>query len=132
MQDCNTKLFATFETAIQWEDLKKMFVSSCQHHWWKVLKRWNYSGHKDRRLVDIPLENLSLKKYVEGYKPDSYMYDLYGVCNHLGIVGGGHYTANVKNASNKWYNYNDLILKEIKKENVVTNEAYCLFFRKKK
>tara|TARA_Y100000389_G_scaffold177636_1_gene190094 strand:- start:1757 stop:2791 length:1035 start_codon:yes stop_codon:yes gene_type:complete len=96
------------------------------------LKRWNYSGHKDRRLVDVPLENVSLNKYVEGYNPDSYIYDLYGVCNHQGMTGGGHYTANVKNASDIWYNCNDLIIKEIKKENVVTNEAYCLFFRKKK
>ena len=57
------------------------------------------------------------------------MYDLYAVCNHSGVTQGGHYTANVKNANEKWYNYNDTYVTAIKKENAVTAKAYCLFFR---
>ena len=35
-------------------------------------------------LIDFPLENLDLSEYVKGYHSDSYKYDLYGVCNHVG------------------------------------------------
>lgn len=96
------------------------------------LKRWNYSGNKDNRLVDIPITDLKLEKYVKGYNPSSYVYDLYGICNHHGIVGGGHYTATIKDASNKWFNCNDLIINEINLEKVIQRDAYCLFYRKKK
>lgn len=36
------------------------------------------------------------------------LYDLYGVSNHFGGLGGGHYTASVKNPINdSWYYMND-------------------------
>lgn len=96
------------------------------------LKRWNYTGKKDQRLVTVPLENLDLTQYIKGYNPRSYIYDLYGVCNHHG--GGplsGHYTANVKNADGQWYNFNDMSISKIDGDKVVNVHAYCLFFRKK-
>ena len=40
---------------------------------------------------------------MEGYNPNSYKYDLYGVCNHMGTSRGGHYTAFVKANSGQWY-----------------------------
>ena len=43
---------------------------------------------------------------------------------------GGHYTAYVKNANNKWYLFNDTHVKEIKEDRVVTPAAYCFFYRK--
>ena len=93
------------------------------------LKRWDFRGRKDQRLVNIPFE-LDLTNYVKGYNKDSYHYNLYAICNHSGGSGGGHYTATVKNANGKWYNFNDLNTREIPKEKVVTNQAYCLFYRK--
>ena len=71
------------------------------------IKRFSSLNHKNQILLDFPLENLNLSEYVIGYNKDSYIYDLYGVCNHSGSVQGGHYTAFVKNANNKWYHYND-------------------------
>ena len=34
------------------------------------------------------------------------VYDLVAVSNHVGYLGGGHYTACAKNGG-KWYNFND-------------------------
>lgn len=96
------------------------------------LKRWNINGRKTNQLITTPLTNIDLSKYVIGYKQKSYIYDLYAVSNHSGGSQGGHYTANIKNANNKWYEFNDTMVKEIQNENhIITSKAYCLFYRKK-
>ena len=94
------------------------------------LKRWNYLGRKDQRQVECNLDMLDLRKYVHGYNKSSYVYSLYGICNHSGGAMGGHYTANVKVKNNKWYNFNDTFVREIASNTVVTPQAYCLFYRK--
>ena len=96
------------------------------------LKRFNNNNRKINTLVNYPIDNLDLKKYILGYDKDSHIYDLYGVCNHSGMTLGGHYFAYVKNANNKWYCFNDTVVKEVNISDVVTNKAYCLFYRKKK
>ena len=68
------------------------------------IKRFNTSTttmKKNQIMIDFPLENLDLSKYIIGYDKTSYIYDLYGVCNHSGSLLGGHYTAFVKNMNNK-------------------------------
>jgi len=98
-----------------------------------ILKRFNNNNNKNKELIDFPINNLDLSKYVTGYERNSYKYDLYGVCNHSGGTMGGHYTASIKNANDTWYLYNDT------RVNVITNldklktpYAYCFFYRKKK
>jgi ubiquitin C-terminal hydrolase len=96
------------------------------------LKRFNYRNQKNQILIDFPLENLDLSKYVIGYKKNSYTYELYGVCNHSGGVLGGHYTAYVKTSTKKWYHINDTNVTHIKdSKSIITPQAYCLFYRKK-
>lgn len=98
------------------------------------LKRINAVNHnnKNQILVDFPLTDLDLSKYVIGYKKESYIYDLYGICNHSGGTFGGHYTAFVKNANGKWYHFNDTNVHEVKNnEEMITPRAYCFFYRKK-
>jgi len=96
-------------------------------------KRFNFKNQKNQILINFPLDNLDLSKYVVGYKKNSYKYDLYGVCNHSGSSLGGHYTAYVKNANNKWYHFNDKLVTELKnRDSIVSTKAYCLFYRKKK
>jgi ubiquitin C-terminal hydrolase len=98
------------------------------------LKRINALNHnnKNQILVDFPLTDLDLSKYVIGYKKDSYVYDLYGICNHSGGTFGGHYTAFVKNANGKWYHFNDTFVNEVTNTNdLITPRAYCFFYRKK-
>lgn len=95
------------------------------------LKRWNYDGNKDNRLVNVPLENMDLTNYVKGYNQAEFVYDLYGICNHHGGVLGGHYTANVKTIDGVWYGFNDASVTKLDIGNIVSVNAYCLFFRKK-
>lgn len=122
------------ENTNQKENVKK------QYSFWKfpkiiviILKRFSMDGtNKITDLIDFPLENLDLSKYVKGYHSDSYKYDLYGVCNHVGNVSGGHYTAFVKNSQNVWNHFNDNQVEKLEKsELVVSPLAYCLFYRKK-
>jgi ubiquitin carboxyl-terminal hydrolase 8 len=97
-------------------------------------KRFNSRNQKNQILITFPFENLDLSNYVIGYKKNSYIYDLYGVCNHSGNVLGGHYTSYVKNANNKWYHFNDTIISEIPDNSlssIISPRAYCLFYRKK-
>lgn len=95
------------------------------------IKRFNFMNRKNQIMVDFPLENLNLSKYVIGYDKDSYIYDLYGVCNHSGSVMGGHYTSFVKNANGKWYHFNDTNVSEVNlPQQIITPKAYCFFYRK--
>ena len=81
-------------------------------------------------MVDFPLD-LNLEKYVYGYNANTATYQLYGVCNHYGNVQNGHYTAFVKNLSNEWLHFNDESVRPISSANVITPNAYILFYRKK-
>jgi ubiquitin C-terminal hydrolase len=96
------------------------------------IKRFSNHHKKNQILLTFPLENLDLSEYVIGYKKESYIYDLYGICNHSGGTQGGHYTAFIKNANGKWYHFNDTFVTEVKRlEELITPKAYCFFYRKK-
>ena len=96
------------------------------------LNRYNNSNRKLQSLVVSPLNNLDLNKYVIGYGGiENNSYELIGTANHSGNVNGGHYTANIKNLNDKWYNFNDQIINEIPEEKVVNVSTYYLFYRKK-
>jgi ubiquitin C-terminal hydrolase len=97
------------------------------------LKRFNSRNMKNQLLVSFPLDNFDLSEYVVGYKKNTYIYELYGVCNHSGSVLGGHYTSYVKNANNKWYHFNDTSVTEVSLiSSIISPKAYTLFYRKKK
>jgi ubiquitin C-terminal hydrolase len=100
-----------------------------------VLKRFDMNARgyvrKIQVPVDVPCNRADFSKYVHGYNPASYVYDLFGVCNHHGgSAMGGHYTATIKNANGKWYACNDTLVKEVPLESSVSNLPYCLFYRK--
>jgi len=97
------------------------------------VKRFNSNNKKNQILIDFPLTNLDLSKYMIGYKTDKCVYDLYGICNHSGSALGGHYTSFIKNANGKWYHFNDTIINEVTVlENLISPKAYCFFYRKRK
>jgi ubiquitin C-terminal hydrolase len=98
-----------------------------------ALQRFSPDGlHKMSNQIEFPINDLDLSPYVRGYNANNYMYDLFGVCNHVGNVSGGHYTAFVKNSENGWVHYNDNIVEKVQNPNVVISPmAYCLFYRKK-
>ena len=101
------------------------------------LKRVQYTERGPAKItipVEIPLQNLDLSAFVRGYKRDSYIYDLYAVCNHHGNFSkSGHYTATIKSADDIWYNFNDETVKQtdLKGDTITSNIPYCLFYRKR-
>jgi len=99
-----------------------------------TLKRFSPDGERKlQTLVDFPLENLDLSKYIKGYKASANVFDLFGVCNHMGGVMGGHYTSYVKNGLGQWNHYNDTSIDVVSDlSRIVSPTAYCLFYRKKK
>ena len=98
-----------------------------------TLKRFGNNNRKDQKYIDFPLEGLDMSKYVIGYDKNTYVYDLYGICNHSGNVMGGHYTAFIKNANNSWYLYNDTNVIEVGNLGALKSpKAYCFFYRKQK
>ena len=98
-----------------------------------TLNRFSIDGTKRvNNVIDFPINNLDLTKYACGYNPESYKYDLYGICNHMGGVSGGHYTAFVRNYKDQWIHYDDEkheIIDDL--SCLVSSNAYCLFYRKK-
>jgi ubiquitin C-terminal hydrolase len=85
-------------------------------------------------FVKFPLNNLNLRKYKKGYI-DIYdehdaIYNLYGVANHYGTIHGGHYTAFVKIKSGQWVHFDDKYSTFINDNDVITSNAYCLFYVK--
>lgn len=75
------------------------------------LKRFSSSGWRRDKLdvlVDFPIEGLDLtSRVIQKEDGKAEIYDLIGVDDHYGGLGGGHYTAYAKNfVDGRWYNYN--------------------------
>ncbi|CAD8054281.1 unnamed protein product [Paramecium sonneborni] len=78
---------------------------------------------------ELNLNNYVLSK--QAGDNQNYIYDLYGVDNHYGGIGGGHYTAYAYNSVlNKWIDYNDSNARTTS-SNVVSEAAYLLFYRRR-
>ena len=58
------------------------------------------------------------------------MYDLYGVVNHQGVLGGGHYYSFVK-ANGMWLCFNDDQVTAASEASVVSQNAYILFYQRR-
>ena len=97
-----------------------------------TLKRFSNDGKKDSRYIDFPINELNLSKYISGYDSNKYVYDLYGIANHIGNSGNsGHYTSFVKVANGEWWHFNDRKKDKIKEQDIKTHYAYCFFYRKR-
>lgn len=98
-----------------------------------LLKRFNHNRRKNRKLITFP-KVIDFKKHI--FCPElienntDSIYSLYAVCNHIGELNGGHYYANCK-LNNNWYRYDDSNVQQIQFSNVVSSDAYMLFYIKK-
>jgi len=90
------------------------------------LKR--FSGRqKLSSTVTFPLSGFSLSRYTDSVSSSSY--NCYAISNHSGTLYSGHYTAYAKHPqSGQWHLYNDSRVSKCSSSNVITNEAYLLFF----
>lgn len=98
------------------------------------LKRFQYSRFfRDKISTNVlfPIEGLSLADYTVGPDKDA-VYDLFAVSNHMGGVGGGHYTAYALNQdSGKWFEFNDRRVSEVSVDRIGGSQSYVLFYRKR-
>eukprot|EP01017_Pseudomicrothorax_dubius_P008518 TRINITY_DN12810_c0_g2_i4.p1 TRINITY_DN12810_c0_g2~~TRINITY_DN12810_c0_g2_i4.p1 ORF type:complete len:190 (-),score=17.48 TRINITY_DN12810_c0_g2_i4:80-649(-) len=96
--------------------------------------RYRSSAKKLATQVRFPIVGLDMSKYVLGRAPDErLLYDLFAVTHHSGSTGGGHYTASCMNShTKKWYVFNDSRVIPIgNEEDIVSNTAYVLFYRRR-
>ena len=120
-QDVNKKLLFWSLPNVMIIDIKRFITSMTG------------KSKKNQQFIEIPINDVNFSKYVEGYGKEGYIYDLYAICNHHGNIDGGHYSATIRNANGKWYNFNDTQVTEILiNDNIISgNTPYCLFYRKK-
>ncbi len=96
------------------------------------LKRFIYNiklRAKITTLVQFPINGLDITRYITGNNNQRHIYNLYAVVNHSGGMNGGHYYAYCKNGGS-WYNFNDSQIQQINENQLVTNNAYILFYKK--
>ncbi|XP_076366129.1 ubiquitin carboxyl-terminal hydrolase 31-like [Tachypleus tridentatus] len=63
--------------------------------------------------------------------PDDNVYELYAVCNHHGNMQSGHYTGYCRNpVDGKWYMFDDTKVTVIQESEIVTPDAYILFYQR--
>jgi len=99
------------------------------------LKRFSYTRSlRDKldTLVEFPAHGLDMTPYVINRNHPPAAYDLIGVCNHYGGLGGGHYTAYAKNKDDgRWYYFDDSSVSEATEEQVCSKAAYVLFYSRR-
>lgn len=102
---------------------------------------WGHSQKIDT-FVEFPLDGLDMTPFcppasVGGASVDPPLYDLFAVCNHYGRMGFGHYSAFARDwlpdneLSEQWISYDDDSILPVEAEEVRTNAAYVLFYRRR-
>ncbi|CAH1783519.1 unnamed protein product, partial [Owenia fusiformis] len=96
------------------------------------LKRFNYNRYwrdKIDALVEFPVRGLQMKNLLINKDHGPALYDLIGVVNHYGGMGGGHYTAYGLNSNDKqWHHFDDSSVSSVDEDGVVTRAAYVLVY----
>ena len=100
------------------------------------LKRFNYNRYfrdKIDAYVDCPLRDLDLSQFaLNSSEKSKAQYDLIGVSNHMGGLGGGHYTAHARNVHDrKWHTFDDSWVSEVSEDNVISKSAYVLIYQQR-
>ncbi|RWS28203.1 Ubiquitin carboxyl-terminal hydrolase 20-like protein [Leptotrombidium deliense] len=103
------------------------------------LKRFRHEllySSKISSHVTFPLEGLDMAPYMakgqgSNYSNNVTVYDLVAVICHHGTVASGHYTTYALNTINEtWYEFDDQYVTAVDPQQVLSCEAYVLFYRK--
>ena len=99
------------------------------------LKRFRHDfafSTKISSKVTFPLVDLDMSPWLhKDCLSQETRYDLTGVVCHHGTAGGGHYTAYALNPNNEeWYEFDDATVTRVEPAQVLSAEAYVLFYRK--
>ena len=88
-------------------------------------------------LVKFPIQGFDIGQILVGKNQNltSTVYDLFAVSNHMGGLGGGHYTAYVKAMDGVWWLMNDGVATKVEKQDeesqIVSSNAYVLFYKRR-
>jgi ubiquitin carboxyl-terminal hydrolase 2/21 len=83
------------------------------------LKRFTKTGEKINTPVSYPLTDFTICNKT---------YSLYAINNHTGDVSGGHYFSYVLQ-NGVWYEFNDKYVRLVNQANIVSPNAYILFYK---
>lgn len=141
MDDCLEHFFK--EETIEWrcekcknnvEAIKKLDLWSSPEILIIHLKRFAFNLKyqkwiKHNTLIDYPVSDFDLSSFRIGPEQCD-IYDLVAVSNHMGSMDRGHYTA-FGHRGSKWYHFDDDVVSEVKKEELVSPSGYILFYQRK-
>ncbi|QLQ78805.1 hypothetical protein HG537_0B01530 [Torulaspora globosa] len=97
------------------------------------LKRFESQRSFSDKIDDVvyfPIEGLDMSEYIVERDSKGSIYDLIAVDNHYGGIGGGHYTAYVKQGD-KWYYFDDSRVTETDPQHSIAGSAYLLFYMRR-
>ncbi|XP_053658360.1 ubiquitin carboxyl-terminal hydrolase Usp2-like isoform X2 [Anopheles marshallii] len=98
------------------------------------LKRFSETRFsKLTNTVEFPTKKreLNLQPYASEDISGPVYYSLYGISNHIGSTAGGHYVAVCKHPTiQEWNEFNDNYVSETSEGNLVTSNAYVLFYER--
>ena len=98
------------------------------------MKRFHYSTWRKEKLttkIEFPVNGLDLSSFAGVSKHESVkkgIYNLYGICHHMGSLSGGHYVADVKGDDGKWYHCDDSIVSSLHSPQASSSSVYLLFY----
>jgi ubiquitin carboxyl-terminal hydrolase 20/33 len=114
----------------------------------KRFRHDSYFSSKISDLIDFPTE-LNMRPFLQSTNkpeppkemnmedpkgtPSSHLYDLIGVVEHLGSLGGGHYVSYVRrpDMGGKFFCFDDSSVHSVSTAEMENVEAYVLFYRKR-
>lgn len=119
--------------------LKKIELWTCPPVLVIQLKRFGVNKYsKDNRMVNYPLDDLDISDMISDISKENGLtkfnqYKLNCVINHKGgsINDGHYYTYCLDDDTNEWYYFNDHMVYEINKNEIINETAYILFYLRK-
>lgn len=125
--NCNIKVRA-FKKTMLWIPSKILII-----HFKRFITNFtdgNFQSKKISNLVNFPINNFDISPYMSETSKYPHIYDLIAVSNQIGNLNGGHYYSYVKSlVDNNWYNIDDDNVIKIDESDIITNNAYLLFYR---
>jgi len=123
---------------------KRQCVKQLKIHRWPLVlvvhvKRFQYTALRRDKIttpISLPSGTIDLTPFVshpeDAKELGPPVYDLFGVCNHMGGLGGGHYTATCKHGpSGKWLYFNDSAVTLPRESEPGGVEPYVFFFKQR-
>lgn len=106
------------------------------------LKRFSVEDGYRRKLntlIMYPIDEFDFTPFFftsSHSRHEQQIYSLFAVVNHIGSINSGHYIAYARremNNGDRWYKFDDSFVTEIySKDQLVSSDAYLLFYKKKK